>query len=180
MVISDRGDLYLPRCLESLDAFGFPFAEHHIIEDPNHKWDQNEVVVEGFSRVSAECDFAFWLEEDFILHDAPIDDMARILTANPDLANIILKRQPWGSVEVAAGGYIECFPDAYEDCDGFLKHQRFFSLNPSLIPRRVIDMGWGGSEGDMTTLCVEAGMSFAVYGARHDGPRVTHIGEVSG
>lgn len=178
-MISDRGERYLPRCLESLDAVGFPWAQQIIIEDPTHEYDQNEVVRHAWSLV-ADADFVFHLEEDFVLHDAPVADMARILAANPDLANIILKRQPWGSVEVAAGGYIECFPEAYEVCEGFLRHRRFFSLNPCLIPKRVIDMGWAGSEGDMTTRCVEQGMSFAVYGQRHDPPRVTHIGEVHG
>lgn len=178
VVISDRGDLYLPRCLESLPDY--PWCQQIIIEDPTHQYDQNSVVVEAWSRVAEDVDYVAHIEEDFVLHEFPVIAMAEILAANTDLANIILKRQPWGSVERDAGGYIECFPDSYEDCDGFLRHRRFFSLNPSLIPRKVIEMGWAGSEGDMTTRCVDAGLSFAVYGGRHDPPRVTHIGEVSG
>lgn len=178
MVISDRGDLYLPRCLESLPDF--PWCQQVIIEDPRHAFTQNGVIEHAWSLVDEDAEFVAHVEEDFVLHEFPVEEMARLLRTNPDLAHVILKRQPWGGDEAAAGGYIECFPDSYEDCDGFLKHQRFFSLNPSLIPIDVVRLGWAGSEGDMTTRCVERGLSFAVYGERHDRPRVTHIGEVSG
>lgn len=178
VVISDRDDLYLPRCLAALDQFGFPFAQRIILQDPRHEMDQNEVVVEAWSRVDDNVDFVFHLEEDFVLHELPIAAMARTLDANPDLAHVVLKRQAWSDVEHQAGGIIECFPDSYEDCDGFMKHRRFFSLNPSLIPKSTIDLGWAGSEGDMTDRCVDKGLSFAFYGARHDPPRCTHIGEV--
>lgn len=177
-MISDRGDLYLPRCLESLPPF--PWHQQIIIEDPTHRFGQNEVIEHAWSQVDDRTTHLAHVEEDFVLHDFPVLDLVRILDANPDLANIVLKRQPWSDVEHRAGGIIECFPDSYEDCDGFLRHRRFFSLNPSIIPKRVIDMGWAGSEGDMTDRCIAKGMSFAFYGARHDPPRCTHIGEVRG
>lgn len=177
VVISDRGDRYLPRCLDSLPDF--PWCQQVIVEDPLHEYDQNEVISYAWSQVG-DAEFAFHCEEDFVLHDAPMADMVRVLDENPDLANLVLKRQPWSDVEVRAGGIIECFPDSYEDREGFVGHRRFFSLNPCIIPRHVVNMGWAGSEGDMTDRCIEAGLWFGFYGKRHDAPRVTHIGDVKG
>lgn len=170
--------MYLPRCLEALDRIAYPFDQEIVVRDPGHVYDQNEVVRHAWGQV--ETDFVFHLEEDFLLHELDVPKMVAVLQANPDLANLVLKRQPWNAEECAAGGIIECFPDSYEDCDGFVRHRRFFSLNPSVIPRHVIDMGWAGSEGDMTDRCLAEGLSFAFYGARHDPPRCTHIGEVRG
>lgn len=180
VVISDRGDLYLPKCLATLDAFGFDFAQRIVMEDPTHRWDQNEVVVEAWSRVGSDIDYVFHLEEDFLFQELDIAGMVRVLEANPDLAQVVLKRQPWNHLEHAAGGIMEQWPDEYEDCDGFLRHRRIFSLNPCLIPRHVVAKGWAGSEGDMTGRCLEEGLAFAFYGARQDPPRCIHVGEVRG
>lgn len=179
VVISDRDDLYLPDCLRVLDDFAFPFVQRIVVADPHHDMNQNEAVVAAWSQVG-DVDYVFHLEEDFLLHELDIVGMAAVLAANPDLAHVVLKRQPWSGVELAAGGIIECHPDSYEDCAGFVRHRRFFSLNPSLIPISTVRLGWAGSEGDMTDRCAAAGLSFAFYGARQDPPRCTHVGEIRG
>jgi hypothetical protein len=62
-----------------------------------------------------------------------------------------------------------------------VEHKRIFSLNPCVIPRRVLDLGWpDGNEAEMTTNLVASGYRFAFYGKRDDPPRVIHVGAERG
>lgn len=178
VVISDRGERYLPQCLEALERFEFPWAQRIVVEDPTHRFSQNEVVAHAWSQVDPVAEWVLHLEEDFIVNDLPLAHMVRILEQNPDLAQVVLKRQPWNGAEVAAGGIIEANPDDYHQEDGFVRHSVLFSLNPCLIPRHVVEMGWGTSESEFTARCLARGLSFAFYGSRGDRPRVEHIGYV--
>jgi hypothetical protein len=64
------------------------------------------------------------------------------------------------------------------DTGPYCVHTRCFSLNPCLIPRAVLELGWpDGNEAEMTTLLVSKGYRFAVWGSRQDGPRVEHTGQ---
>jgi hypothetical protein len=123
-------------------------------------------------------DWVFHWEEDFVLTGPlELDRMVKTLEANPRLAQLVLKRQPGCPSEAAAGGIIEQHPDQYTDRDGWVEHQRIFSLNPCLIPRRVVDLGWPTSnEAGFTDQLIAAGWSFGFWGARNDPPRCWHIG----
>lgn len=127
-------------------------------------------------------DYLLHVEEDFRF-TVPVDvtDLVRVLEADLWLAQVVLKRQPWSPEEHASGGIIECHPEDYSDAkDGDLRwvsHQRIFSLNPCLIPRRVFELGWpDGNEAEMTTRLVNLGYRFAFFGERDDPPRVEHVG----
>jgi hypothetical protein len=125
--------------------------------------------------------YVFHAEDDFIYRE-PVDlaGMARLLDENPHLAQVVLKRQPWGEQEIAAGGQIEVAPDEYVDREGFVEHRRLFSFNPSLIRREAIELALAepgdGLERGITDTLLAHGYSFAYYGARNDGPRCEHIG----
>jgi len=142
----------------------------------------------GFSSISRDTDYVFWLEEDFVfVEPVDINSMALVLDRTPHLAQVSLKRQPWAPIEIEHGGYMEVQPDLYaqehlgvHDVLFWCEHAVTFTLNPCLFPRWVADRGWPehGTEGDFTAslLAGRPWTRFAVWGERTDPPRVLHIG----
>lgn len=138
-------------------------------------------VQTGWQATSAE--YVFHLEEDFTFNQhVDIEAMRTVLRGSSCLAQVVLKRQAWSREEKAAGGIVEMHPNQYVErrIAGHVvtAHRRIFSLNPCLIPRDVIDIGWPASnEAGFTAACLVDGWEFAFIGARFDPPVVTHIGE---
>lgn len=134
--ISDRGDLYLPRCSESLHMNLVPDGLR-VVDDHDHHLGMAGAVREAWTwAVDLDVDFLFHVEEDFTFNErVDIAGMAALLDAYPRLAQIVLKRQPWNEQEHAAGGIIEANPDAYRQQAGFVEHREIFSLNPCQIGR---------------------------------------------
>lgn len=137
---------------------------------------------------TSDARFVFHLEDDFTFN-RPVDlaAMADVLDANPHLVQLALRRQPWNAAEVAAGGFIEQHPDAYIDrTDGeheWLEHTGFFTTNPSLYRRSLLDEGWPDgdqSEGRFALNMMQRhpGWRFGYWGGRNSGEAVTHIGNV--
>ena len=190
--ISDRADLYLPAARRSVTENLSPRPDNwHVIDDRDHFLGMAGAVRAGFEwALSEDADFVYWHEEDFLLN-GPInlEPMATILDACPHLSQMALKRQPWSPEEVATGGFMEGHPSEYLDhafttADGeplpgleWVETRRNFTLNPCLIPRRTLIVGWpDDNEAGMTTRLLERGMSFGFYGRAADPPRVTHVG----
>lgn len=188
-IISDRGTLYLPGCLESLNEHWPQHPEPIVVDDSAHRLGMAGAVRAAWeAALDMGARYVFHLEEDFrFLTPPPIRDMRRILDRWPDLAQVVLKRGPWSTEESAAGGIIEMNPTAYAENhgrvsgDSFTQHRLIFSLNPCLIPRRTLELGWpDGNEAEMTQDCARAGMSFAFYGLKGDPPLVEHVGHQRG
>lgn len=133
-------------------------------------------IQSAWANVSPFAEYVFHLEEDWTFPEQiPLPEMVRILDKNPDLTNVILRRQPWG--DEGPGGYIGDDPAAFEARSDHLVHTKGFWLNPGLYRSTVCELGWpdGGHEHDFTaTLC---GPQFAVYGSHDDPPRCHHIGD---
>lgn len=184
-VISDRADLYLPGCLKSLNEH-LPDALVHVTDDRDHRLGMSGAVNAAWDWARAcDLDYLFHVEEDFRFHEAPVLSMIDVLDHDETLAQVVLKRQPWSPEEHRAGGIIECHPDDYTDHRAgtlqWTSHQRIFSLNPCVIPRRILERGWPeGNEAEMTTSLVADGWRFAFYGHRADPPRVVHVGAERG
>lgn len=178
VVISDRGDRYLPDCLAQLDKVcDWPFSQRILVSDPDHAFDQNEAVRRGWAQVAPGTDYIAHLEEDFLVHEFDVGAMVAILEANPEHDQVVLKRQPWNGDEVAKGGIVEQDPPEYEDRDGFARHNRIFSLNPCLIPKHITDLGWTTGEAEFSDRLRAMGYWFAFYGQKFDPPRCTHVGD---
>lgn len=188
--VSDRADLYLPGCLESFSE-SVPAAglSAHVVDDRDHRLGMAGAVREAWEWALDEgVDHLLHLEEDFrFTAPVEIDAMVYVLERAPHLAQVVLKRQPWSPEEQAAGGIVECHPDDYVECGGWgrhtrwTEHRRIFSLNPCLIPRHVLELGWpDGNEAEFTRVCLDKGLSFAFYGAKFDPPRVVHVGAERG
>lgn len=180
-VISDRADLYLPQTLDSLRTY-LPIGCDHMIlvDDRDHRLGLAGAVNEAWSNVPPETDYIWHHEEDFLL-TAPVDiaGMASVLEEHRDLAQLVLKRQPWSPTEVHAGGIIEEHPADYTDRETlgypWVEHRRIFSLNPCLIPRRVFEQGWpAGNEAEQTIRFM--GKRFGFWGKREDPPHCFHVG----
>lgn len=190
--ISDRGEQYLPGCMASYaEHVGFGGAST-IIDDADHRLGMAGAVRAAWGwAVEQGTDYLLHVEEDFLFTDrVPLAEMVAILERAPHLAQVVLKRGPWSAAEVAAGGIIEMAPTEYLDrsfgpgCE-FVEHGRVgdcgFSLNPCLIPRRVLELGWpDGNEAEMSQALVDKGFSFAFYGRREDPPHCEHVGAVRG
>ena len=180
--VSDRGDLYLGECVASFSRFVGEFPAH-VVDDSDHRLGMAGAVRAAWDwALNTGLDYLLHVEEDFRFV-VPFDprEAVDVLAADPRLAQVVLKRQPWSPEEHAAGGIIECHPDdyvSYEDGDlRWVTHQRIFSLNPCLIPRHVLELGYpDGNEAEMTSRLVALGYRFAFLGARDDPPRVVHVG----
>lgn len=132
-----------------------------------------------------------WHQEDDFTFNRPVnlDDMIHVLDEHPYLAQMALRRQPWNDEERAGGGQIERFPreDFPEHSDDhgnvWLEHRRWFTTNPSLIPRYLVAGGWptvNQSEGIFTHQLIrrDPALRFGYWGTYDSGVAwVHHIGE---
>lgn len=184
--ISDRGDKYLPGCIESLDKLTGSYRAH-VVDDRDHRLGMAGAVQAAWDwAIQTGVDYLLHVEEDFrFTQPFDPDDAIRILNTDPRLAQVVLKRQPWSPEEHAAGGIIESHPEDYTDHQAgglrWVSHQRIFSLNPCVIPRHILELGWpDGNEAAMTTNLVTLGYRFAFFGDRDDPPRVEHVGHERG
>ena len=139
----------------------------------------------AFKSVSRETDFVFFCEDDFTFNeDIDLGKMIFILNYNRNLVQCSLKRQAWGHEEERAGGFIEMWPELYEDKRfsdiSWTEHRQFFTTNPSLVPYWIIENGWPlvpKSEKVMTdNLFKNPNYRSSILGSRFEKPKVQHIG----
>jgi len=132
-------------------------------------------------------DWIFFTEDDFVYtRHVELSDMIRVMTENPQIVQMALRRQPWNDVERAAGGIVESRPETYtEKTDGenqWLEHRNFFTTNPSLIRATLIDThDWpneSNSEGKFgISLFSGTDLVSGYWGARCSGEWCEHIGQ---
>lgn len=156
------------------------------VDDSEHRLGFSGAIQAGWERALAhDADYVFHVELDFTFHaPLPLDRIVALLERRQDVAQVVLKRQPWNEQERAAGGIIEQHPDDYTERqdrgDVWTEHRRFFSTNPSLYSTRLCRLGWPQeprSEGVFThRLLADPLLRFAFWGAKHDAPLVEHIG----
>lgn len=129
--------------------------------------------------------YLFHLEDDFTFNRT-IDLLAMVdvMEHHPHLVQMALRRQPWNERERAAGGIVEADPGDFAESrwfqHRFLTHRRFYTTNPALVPRWVVDQGWPDgeqSEGRFgISLFSDPRLQAAFWGSRESGEWVTHIG----
>ena len=174
LMIDDSGDPSVRRHL----ARTYPdfTIRHH---DTN--WGMARAVQDGFDAVLAtDAEYAVWLEEDFrILRPLPIRVAIDALTTHPHVAQILFQRQPLTPQEHEAGTVVGAMGDVVDH--GLFSTQRhIFSLNPCVIPRRLLEYGWPagpigvGNETGFTRQLLDDGWHFGVWNTPH---LVEHVGE---
>lgn len=207
VVVTDGRGEYLERTVASLDLTLFDvrvlvddsgdseygeFAESLVCPDVAVHHEKRcglaAAVQSGWrAAVDAGAEFVFHVEEDWLfLFPPPLDEMKVLLKRRPNLAQIVLKRKFSPPEEAYHGPFTLDGPGYDEKWIGsaFLTFQppagdkHVFSLNPSLIPKRVFSEGWpDGNEADMTTRCRERGWELAYWGRKAGRYMVEHIGE---
>lgn len=133
-----------------------------------------KAVQAGFQLIcELGCDYVFWLEEDMLItRPIPFDLAVNALIWEPHIAQMLFQRQPIAEAEIAAGSVIGAMGDVTERY-GFYEQTHIFSLNPCLIPRNVLELGWDpDNEAGMTKKLLDHGFTFGVW----DGQYVEHIG----
>lgn len=128
-----------------------------------------------------DWDHLLFCEEDMILErPLPLDQAVTVLESDPGLAQMLFQRQPWNALEEQTGsvlGAIRELATEYHPHRTWASHNHIFSLNPCLIPRRIIELGWpAGNEAQMTQQLLEAGYLFGCWGTPHSPPLVQHVG----
>lgn len=153
----------------------------------------------AWKEIQPDITHVFNSEDDFT-YNVPVDieQMIKVLDTNTHLVQLCLKRQPWNEQEKQAGGIIECWPDLYIERKRFIRgetegentwmhevfwseHNLFYSTNPSLTPKFVIDREWpfvGKSEEFFSKHLFRDDPKYraAYWGKKFDPPAVHHIG----
>jgi hypothetical protein len=128
--------------------------------------------------------FIFHLEEDFTFdRDVDLDDLISVLEYDESLAQVALLRHAWAPAEKRVGGIIQERPDTYEHllADGipYLRHRNFWTTNPCVYRRSLIDDGWPDTRGSEQTFGRSQWSKGRFAAFIGDGePWVTHIGDV--
>ncbi len=126
-------------------------------------------VQSGFdTALRTDCDYAFWLEDDMVFHRTPpVIDACAALDKNFELANMGFKRavtDPSEGADVLATMVERS--TVHHVGPKFTTHDYIFSLNPGLIPRRTLELGWdAGNEAGQTAALLGQGFRFGMWGA---------------
>jgi hypothetical protein len=128
----------------------------------------------------------FLTEDDFLIdRDVDIEAMASTLDAEPQLAQLALLRHPCYPAEMDPATILghprDAFTERRSDGVAWLEHRRFFTVNPTLIPRWLLAWPWPKG------LHSEAVFGRSLFRYRKDvcaafwgsgEPWISHIGEV--
>lgn len=133
--------------------------------------------------IQSEASYIFGLEDDFTFNrEVLLEDMVRILEENPNVYQMALRRQAWSSAEIQAGGVIELWPESFHQKEGWISHRLFFTTNPNLYRRSLIETreypNVKDSEGhfSQSIITTDPDAQFGYWGLKTDDPWVTHTG----
>ena len=172
LMVDDSGDHAVCR---ELDRHYPDFTIHH--HDTNQG--MARAVQAGFDLVLAtDAEYVVWWEEDFVAEKPiPVEEAVDVLGTYGYTAQMLFQRQPLTPQEVEAGSVAGAMGGISLHHDWII-HGHIFSLNPCVIPRRILERGWpAGNEREMTNRLLVDGYTFGVWA---DGPLVHHIGNVRG
>lgn len=142
----------------------------------------------GWSVIPDDVDYVFHLEDDFIFTEKPdLDMMIFTLEKYSYLLQMALLRGPVNNEERKAGGIIEQDPDSYTEMWGWhdelywREHRKFFTTNPCLYRRSLIEKGWPDCEFSEGIFSIERfkenpEAKSAFWGSNDSGVWVKHIG----
>jgi glycosyltransferase involved in cell wall biosynthesis len=186
VIVDDSGDDVYGLWLEDEFAGG-PWGTNVLHLPAPHGYWRAMKAVWALARHWDEPAF-FFLEDDFVFNEpVNLEDLAEIVEARRDLAQMALIRQPWFHNEVEHGGVLQALEaqgQRFTECTNghhwWIEHRAVFTGNPCLIPRRTLEHDW--PEGDWSEsrfgrlLFSNPHARAAYWGRRTDRPRVEHIG----
>lgn len=188
IVLADGRDEYHEASGASADAHLPTFDYYIAVDDRHHELGFAGAIQWAWDQVRAtDADYVFHLEADFTFnHDVPVASMIEVIESYPRLAQMALMRQPVNDAERAAGSMVDYLGhDAELHSDivlraWWLEHRRYFTTNPSVYPRWVVERGWPDmpdSEGHfgIKLLAERPETRFGIWGAGEEW--VEHVGE---
>lgn len=191
IVANNRPD-YLHQVLAALDAH-HPTLPHTLVDDTNHIGMAKNVQAAWDAFLDTDAQYLLHIEDDMeLLKPLPLWGAISALQQDPHLAQMCFRREPWwGSpAEMAHGDQLTAICEqatTVQDRGAYTAHDFLFSLNPCLIPRDIVEMGWPagplgvGNEAGMTTKLRTLGYMFGSWGHPGDGNVwARHIGEQRG
>lgn len=180
IMVNDEAD---PAYIQEIDSLYFDFIRVH-----TGRVGMAGAVQAGFSEaLSWNPDYVLWVEEDMeLINKLPIADALEALQNNDHLAQIMFKREPVEHpLEQSLGDVLAATVQNSEWSEvrpTYTAYNSIFSLNPCLIPRRVLEIGWPsgplgiGNETGFTKKLLAAGYHFGCWGHVGDPALVRHIG----
>ena len=133
-----------------------------------------------------DIDYVFHLEEDFTFNEkCDLDVMVKFLERYSEYAELCLQRQAWSEEEKNGArwyGDSPLYKNMHDDTFEWFEHKELFSVNPCMIPRRILELGWPsgpigiGNEDGFTQKCLSNGYKFAMLHHKEHTPMVNHIG----
>lgn len=197
LIIRDHGRWeYLTRCLESIDReIGLEFFDRRILSEDGHTvdFDDFECLSTGTARqgltanlaqawgaLGPDDEWVFDVESDFVIEHAPLTEMAETLDAFPNIANMVLLRQPWNQEEIRAGSVLKTRRFLLTDMGGWLQHEAGFWLNPYVAHSGLLRRLSPDVEAGLTNQTRRMGLTYGYWGGRDDAPRCWHIGAEGG
>jgi hypothetical protein len=186
---------YLDRALQSVADFRFdrtilsfdgpgrefsPPSDVTVLSTGPERKGLSANLAQAWGALTAEDEYVFHLEEDFLVHEAPLDEMADTLEAYRNVANMVLVRQPWNAEEIRRGSVLRVQRFPLEDRGGWLEHTNGFWLNPMVAHASLLRSLKPGVEQHLTNQCLARRLSFGYWGGINDEPRCEHIGVEGG
>lgn len=158
---------------------------HHVTHEENRG--MAAAVNSGWqAALELDADYVLHIEEDMkLVSEVPLTRACQIVDQD-DIAQVLFRRQPISPEEQASGCVLATLcanSNHVSEEHDYTTYDALFSLNPCVIPRRVLEMGWPagpigvGNETGQTNKLLAAGYKFAAWGHAHDGQvMVEHIG----
>lgn len=168
LMVDDSGDREVARTLDR------EYPDFEIAHHPTNLG-MAAAVQRGWKMALAwDATHVLHWEEDFTQQKPlPITEAIGILDAQRDISQILFQRQPLTPAEHEAGSVVGAMGPVYLGVWALQRH--IFSLNPCIIPRRTLELGWpAGNEREMTERILDRGWSMGVW---LEGPLVHHIGD---
>lgn len=139
-------------------------------------------LTQAWGALTDDDEWVAFVEEDWLIRDFPLDDMADTLEAFGDVANMVLVRDPVSPQEQRAGSVLggQHVQGRWEEMGGWVRHRKGFWLNPFVAHADTLRSLTPGTEDVLTAQCLERGWSFGYWGSPEDEPRCRHLGACGG
>ena len=162
------------RHAEQIEAFRFELV------DTGYRQGLTANLSQAWGALTSADDYVLHVEEDFLIHDAPLEAMADTLDAYRHVANMVLVRQPWNAQEIQAGSVLKANRHTLTPRDGWIEHRNGFWLNPFVAHSSLLRSLCPGVEKALTEQCAARRLVYGYWGGMDDEPRCTHIGAEGG
>ncbi len=179
-IINDSGD---PEYAQWLSE---NYPHFKIINHPERRGLGGAVRSAWENILTTDANYLVHWEDDFVLDEkVDIRDLIKILHCETHLAQLLIKRNPWGW-EVPRS-WMECvglehFTDRSCPAGSWVESQKLFSFNPCVMPRKVLERAVIQCHDNMleqhvTDVLLANGYKFGCYGTIADEPLCTHVGD---